>query len=341
MRGEDKLTIFASGNGDTIMIEAHDRTIITDIHYRSGQADDDNDEVPDFLPDIRASCPDDHLHIFVLTHPDKDHLGGWSEIFHCGAPEAHDPSPEDDDPKIVVNEIWCTSYALDPHYVADQARPLIDEIKRRDRLKGTDSEHRDGNRLVVMNASTHSDGSVTDGLSWRILAPTEDEVNIPEASEDETPTSSNSTSLVFQWTINVSGYDNYFLLCGDSTLDVWERIEQEIYSSDPGQLSWHILVAPHHCSRHSIGRVENGNGTDNEFEESEEALRALGEQRGNGFVVSSSKRIVRGAQTPPSFHAKNRYLKILARNGEVTDTERERFLCTGGSADDEKPAHIV
>ena len=58
-------------------------------------------------------------------------------------------------------------------------------------------------------------------------------------------------------------------------------------------------------------------------------------------MVSSSKCIIRGAQTPPSFHAKNRYLKILARWGEITDAVRARFLCTGGDADNNKPAHII
>ena len=58
-------------------------------------------------------------------------------------------------------------------------------------------------------------------------------------------------------------------------------------------------------------------------------------------IVSSSNRIVRGGQTPPSYHAKNRYLKILARGGEVTDDERDRFLCIGGDKNGDKPEHVV
>jgi hypothetical protein len=62
MRGDNKLTVFAWGNGDTIMLEAHDRTVLVDIHYRRDQAEDpENDRVPDFAHDIWAACADNPL----------------------------------------------------------------------------------------------------------------------------------------------------------------------------------------------------------------------------------------------------------------------------------------
>ena len=306
MRGDNRLAIFASGNGNSIMLEAHNRTILTDIHYRRDQAEDDeNDEVPDFAPDIRGACPDDHLHVFVLTHPDKDHLGGFCDLFHCGKPEDHDSDPDDGEPKIVVDEIWCNPHVLDPHYTTDQSQPLIDEIKRRNKIRGTNDEELDGNRLVVMDTSSHTTGALVDGLEWRLLAPNNSEWDIPKAEDDDPPTSTNGTSLVIQWTVTIDGHKNLILLGGDSTVEVWERLDREVRRKNKDHLAWHILVAIHHCSRRSIGRVNNDGHVDEEFEESKGALRALGEQRGDGFVVSSSRRIVRGAQTPPSFHAKN------------------------------------
>ncbi|HIJ61929.1 MAG TPA: hypothetical protein HPQ04_04480 [Rhodospirillaceae bacterium] len=338
---DSKLTIFAAGNGDTIMIEAHGKTILTDIHYRRSQAEDeDNDRVPDFAPDIRAACPDDRLHVFVLTHPDKDHTYGFEVLFHTGVPGSWNRYPKDGEPKILVDEIWCSPYSVNPHYVTEHAKPLLDEIKRRHKLQGTTDGMLAGNRLTVMDMEGTTSGSVVPGLSWRLLAPTKPEWDIPKAPEGEPRTSSNPTCLVIRWKVTVDGKDNLILLGGDSTVETWERIGEEIHAKTPDDLAWHILVAPHHCSRHSLGWVEDDT-KDNDFQESEGALRALGEMRGKGFVVSSSKRVNHLKSPPPSQQAKNRYLKILADGGEVDGAVRKRFICTGGDADTDKPIHAV
>ncbi|KQN32683.1 hypothetical protein [Sphingomonas sp. Leaf38] len=342
MRGDYRLTTFASGCGDSILIEAHDKVVMIDIHYRAARAqDDEDDEAPDFASDIRQACGNDHLDVFVSTHPDKDHVGGFSEIFHCGSPETWDSDPDDSDPKIIVDEIWCSPYGLNPHYTTDQSKPLTEEIKRRYVLQSTDAGYRDGNRLKVMDTSKVTTGSIATDFEWRLLAPTPAEWDIPKAPEGCTPTSSNPTSLVIQWTVRRYGGDNLILTCGDTSVEVLERLEKDIHRKNPHHLAWQILLAPHHCSRRSIGRVPFGGCTDGEFVESTEALKALGEQRGNGYVVSSSRRVVRGGDTPPSWHAKRRYLRILANGGEINGSVEGRFRCTGGNGASDLPAHIV
>ena len=190
MRGDFKATVFAAGCGDAILLEAHNKAVMTDIHYRRDSAQDEgNEEVPDFAPEVRKACGDNHLDLFVSTHPDKDHVGGFCELFHCGHPDDWEADPEDAEPKIIVDEIWCSPYGADPHYVTAQAQPLVDEIKRRKHLLGTSDGQRAGNRLVIMDTTTHTAGALAEGFDWRLLAPTPAEWDIPKAPQDCPPTS--------------------------------------------------------------------------------------------------------------------------------------------------------
>lgn len=336
-----KVSFFASGNGDSVLLEAGSTTIMTDIHYCKGHADPDDDEKPDFAPKIREACAGNKLDLFVLTHPDKDHVRGAGDIFHLGKPEDWDEDPDEGDPLILIKEIWCSPYAANGAYETDESKPLLKEIKRRKKLMGTNEGTKDGNRLVIRSADDDEVNGTLGNAAWRVLAPTESEADIPEPEEDEERESCNRTSLGIQWTVNVWGGANRIMLLGDATVDVLERIHDDIFVDDASALDWNILLAPHHCSRRSIGRVSNP-GKDEEFEESKKALAVLGRQQGTGYIVSSSRKFGR-AGTPPSTHARNRYYKILARTDDlrkVTDDDRKRFLVTGGDLKS-APEHVV
>lgn len=320
---KNRITFFPCDNGDSSLIEAHGWTIMTDINYRKAAAEKD-DDIPDFAPQIRKACNDDQLDIFVLTHPDKDHLGGFENIFHLGKPGDRDDDPKDDDVKLIVDEIWCSEYSANPEY-ADDSKPLLDEIARRKNLQGTGAGEEDGNRLKILTADEAELQSLCAGIDWRLLAPTTEEADIPVAAEGEPKNSSNPSSLVIQWTITVNGRESRVILAGDSTVEIWERLNREC---EDDQLNWHILLTPHHCSRHTLGRTVVKDGEES-FVWSDDAYSALDHPLGSKpHAVASSRKF--GSDHPPHPLARDRYRKMLAKGGEITAEVKERFKCTAG-----------
>lgn len=332
---DNKLTIFAVGNGDTVLIEAHSKRILTDLNYRCDSDDGGTKDCPDIAEPIRTACFDHHLHLFVLTHPDCDHLRRFGDIFHLGPPSTHEPNAKKGPAKILVDEIWCSPYGADPNYTNDVSEPLISEIKRRKALMTTDEGQKAGNRLRILDTVTAPSGIFSTGISFELLAPTPDEADIPEG-DDQCQPSSNASSLIIRWALSVDGRDNLVLIGGDSTVDVWERIGRDNLEETPGRLAWHILVSPHHTSRYVLGRKDE----EDNFAFSDDAVEALSQPRGAARVVSSSKAIVNDDDDPPSWTAKQKYLSILADGGKVDDSVRTRFLCTG-EQDDGKPGHVT
>lgn len=322
----NELTIFPVDNGDTIMLTSNNTVVLTDVHYRQCAQDKYDDDCYDIKPDIRAACQrpfgKHRADILVITHPDQDHVRGFAELFFTGDPR--DRSEHDD--RIQIDELYVTNYLLRTGPKSDEAKPVLQEIKRRQALKGSAAGDLAGNRIRTLSMDDgERSGNVDGEFQWSLLAPTEEEDDIDECD------SSNSSSAVIQWTHVTTG--TKVLLGGDAPAAVWERV---LYDQRcPVSLrEWHVLVAPHHCSRYSLGAKDE----EGEFHYSEDAIDALSSVVGQGYVVSSSKPVKRDSDDPPCWSAKQQYLEILAK-GNANDTE-SRFLNPETEVDGQKPAPV-
>ena len=313
---------------------------MTDVHYRTDCTEEDG-EAYDFAPELRQACKRGNgslqLDVFVLTHPDKDHLTSFGKLLHLGPPNTYVTNPDIGEKLIFVKEIWASAYSIDPNYTTEDSEPVIKEIRRRYSLQGTADGARDGNRIKVLTVDGDEiEGQVGDKLCWQLLAPTNTEADIPEPENEDAPNpSSNDSSLVIRWTLKEGRAEAHVLLGGDATVEVWDRIWRDL-SDSPERLMWHVLLAPHHCSRGAMARKDEDT---EKYIYSDDALAALGQVEGDGFVVSSSKPIKRDDDNPPSWDAKQKYLQILRNANSATDPEA-RFLNPETHRDD-KPAPVV
>lgn len=104
---------------------------------------------------------------------------------------------------------------------------------------------------------------------------------------------------------------------------IWEDNK---YSTS--NLKYDLLVAPHHCSWHTLS-YDSASKTNNP-KVLPEAKSALSQAHSGAYIVSSSKKIEAAEQDPPSELAKTEYLDILKN-------DKSRFVCLADSGTETKP----
>jgi hypothetical protein len=166
-------------------------------------------------------------------------------------------------------------------------------------------------------------GAWDDSFEARLVAP------LPPTDDDEEEVlSKNNSSVILRLDLTGDGKAGAcrYLIGGDAEVAIWERIWEK-YKDHSDLLTYDILVAPHHCSWHSLSN-DRWSEMGDDAEVSEAARNAL-EQAGYGAViVSSSCPIADDDDDPPCIRAKREYEDILKpQSGE--------FRCLGDGDDPE------
>ena len=344
------ITFFPVDNGDmTLIVFDNDQTLLVDLHARSA-ADDEEDDTPDVMTDLRPRLQRDHdgrLYVdgFLLTHPDKDHVGGLETHFHLGPPD--DWKKADD--KILIREMWSSPVvfrrANSTTTLCDDAKAWAKEARRRvQQFRDDGYATVEGDRIQIMGEDEN--GKTDDILDIvvkidelaiklnrvasgtfeaRLLAP------MPQDDDEELDEllAKNRSSVILRFSIRGGGILDKcrFLSGGDAEVAVWERLWGKHEAEQADWLIYDILQAPHHCSWHSLS-YDSYSDYGEDAEVNADARSALAQARKGAIIVASCKTIDPGDCDPPSDRAKREYISIL-------DDDDERFLCVADVWDDE------
>lgn len=302
-----KITFYPVGNGSMTLIEIFSnpkRVILFDMNIKDAADDDSDKETFDVASDLRKRLPEDlegrpYVDVFIHSHADDDHILGVRKHFHLAeAAEWQEPA-ENDDPMILIHEIWTSSWYRkiysDSNPLDVDAKALHKEIRRRINAAKDD----DGNRVRVLGVDHEDytkdsdfryeigkDVSLFNGkIVARVLGPIAKFESEEDGEEDEgNYEQKNRGSIVLQITIKSNdGRNSAKILMGDDTeVAVWEQMEKQFAESD---LKYDVLLAPHHCSWKSLSR---GHAEDNDSTVVAGAKKALSHKNEGAYVVISA-----------------------------------------------------
>lgn len=332
---------FKVGNGDMALVELETgRRILIDINIR-GAADNENDDTPDVASQLRDLLDRDEekrlfVDAFLLTHPDADHVRGLENHFHLGPLSSHKAA----DDKIVIREMWSSPLIFRRRKKGDALSPDAEawavEARRRVKLFKDNGTLGDGDRILVLGEDVDGKTDDLEGILVRAgerfakVDGIEDEIfdalllapRLADTDEEAEVLTKNNSSVIIQMRIGAGGKEDaaYLLFGGDAEVVIWDKLWAR-WKDAPANLAYDILIAPHHCSWHSLS-CDSWSEKGEDAKVSADARNALAQGRPGAMIVASSCPISDDDKDPPCIRAKRVYEEIVdGFNGE--------FKCIG------------
>jgi len=350
-----KVTFFPVGekNGGMILIRLNNddkTTILIDSSIGS-------DKIADYCDvnyELRYRLPIDsddrpYVDAFILTHRHQDHLQGIQNHFHLGPPEDYPSAKDGEDKKIFIKELWSSHNFWKPsssnYKLSEDAKAFNKEMKRRvDLYEKKSAIQDDGNRAIIIGKDPDdktdnlqeinydigdtfvkiNDIDISSKISGLILSPIEQQKD----EDDDCYTDLNRQSIVINLAVYEGDYSNEILLAADAECLVWDTLWSE-NKKNSVKLEYDLLIAPHHCSWHSLSY--DSQSEDDDPQVCENAKLALSQKKSGAFIVSQSKPIKNNDADPPSKAAKDEYLGIV---------HKEQFKCTNEYPNEKEPEPI-
>ncbi|WP_321326797.1 hypothetical protein [uncultured Parasphingorhabdus sp.] len=320
-----------TGDSTTFVIKEDEVMFQVDLRSTTQAEDDESDQAPivdrlvEHLPQ-RGDMP--YLSGFALTHPDEDHILGFSDLLE----------------QVTIGELWFTPRVFREHddddtSMCDDAQAFRDEAHRRvEAAIKAGGDPGDGNRVRLIGYDTLlEEDQYKDFPSefFSIPGNTVTELDGEDLSDDfrvfihgpfkkdEIVGDRNDTSLVMQVVLGADPEEGGVLLFGDHKYPtIREILDITTKNNNEENLKWQILLAPHHCSKSVMYQTE-----DEKEVLKQDILDDLDRlQVGDGVIVASSLSVPstnKSGDNPPHAKAKDRYSEIAGGG----------FVCTHDDGD--------
>ncbi len=359
---ETQIKIFPVDNGDQSLISVTEdkyRTdIMVDTNIRVASEGDTDaskyDVKADLLNFLKQKTVNDvsnvpYVDIFILTHGDEDHLLGFERNFYQGDPKQYKKKNKDEE-QVLIDVLWFSPMVMGTA-TNDDEKCFNKEAKRRIKLHRDKSPDKDlaGNRIVIIGKDANEDlsgldlvrkvpGDIVTRFNNRDLKTFSIFIHSPyqEQLTDE-EVDKNRVSVVFQARFKEKESSTDFctlaMFGGDADHLAWAIIQEKTkkHKNDVNQkaLLWDLFVAPHHCSWTFFNNTPQSENPD----PVQTALDMLDNARKGAIVIASSKAIKNNDDNPPSYKAKQQYIKKLDSS--------DRFLNTATDPNEKSPEPIL
>jgi hypothetical protein len=340
--GKKAAVFWPVGTGDstTLVLKPGEIVMQIDLHHLE-MADKAEEPVWPIVDHLVKMLPKKngrpYLSLFVLTHPDKDHIQGFAELLK----------------RVDIGEIWHTPKIFrdqsDQESLCDDAKAFRKEAHRRRRaISSNPNNVKSGDRLRVIGHDDILGEEDYRGLPNSYKSRPGEKVSMVDGADlskdfqafihapfkDDQAKNKNNTSLSLNVVIWEGKKYGQFFFFGDREYPTIKRIfETTEKNSNTPYLYWHVMLCSHHCSKAVMYWQEEG-GMEEAFKKDimdSFAKYARGEA---GYILSSSHSDFTDGEgdNPPHKKARNRYEEIVKAG---------RFICTHEYPEKKSPEPLV
>jgi hypothetical protein len=330
-----------TGDSTTLVVKPGEIIVQIDIRHLEKAESEGEPEWP-VIDHLVESLPKKdgipYLALFILTHPDRDHIQGFAELNR----------------RVLIGEIWHTPKIFrdleDEESFCEDAEAFRKEANRRhDAIMKDPTNVKSGNRLRVIGHDDVLQDDKYKNFPKELKSLPGHKVSLIDGKDhgsefvafihapfkDDQAADKNNTSLSLNVTLFDGDKYGQFFFFGDREYPTIKRIFEctEEHPDNKPYLFWNVMLCSHHCSKFVMYWQDEGD-KEEVFKQDIMDFFKKYSRNGEGYVVASchSDFSDESGKNPPHLKARKAYEKIV---------EAGRFICTHEYPSKKSPAPLI